>query len=69
MQADIFYESWKYLTSPGVKILEFKSNRRRQDFPKSKIYTNHLNQNILEGGNFWGVQIRGGGGFFHLRKC
>ena len=50
MQADIFYESWKYLTNPGVKILEFKSNRRRQDFPKSKIYTNHLNQNILGGG-------------------
>ena len=50
MQADIFYESWKYLTSPGVKILEFKPNRRRQDFPKSKIYTNHLNQNIFGGG-------------------
>ena len=40
--------------TPGVKILEFKSNRRHQDFAKSKIYTNHSNQNILEGGNFWG---------------
>ena len=59
MQADISYEYWKYLTSPGVKILEFKSNRRHQDFPKSRIYTNHLNQKIFEGGNFWGVQIRG----------
>ena len=44
----------------GVKILEFKSDRRHQDFPKSKICTNHLNQNILGGGViFWGVQIRG----------
>ena len=48
--------------TPRVKIFEFKSNRRHQDFAKSKIYTNHSNQNILEGGNFWGVQIRGGGG-------
>ena len=36
--------------TPGVKILEFKSNRRHQDFPKSKIYTNHSNQNIFGGG-------------------
>ena len=27
--------------TPGVKILEFRSNRGHQDFPKSKIYTNH----------------------------
>ena len=46
--------------TPAVKILEFKSNRRHQDFAKSKIYTNHSNQNILEGGNFLGVQIRRG---------
>ena len=36
--------------TPGVNILEFKSNRRHQDFPKSKIYRNHLNQNIVGGG-------------------
>ena len=40
--------------------MEFKSNRGHQDFPKSKIYTNHSNQNIYGGGNFLGVQIRGG---------
>ena len=51
--------------TPGVKILEFKFNRRHQDFPKSKIYTNHSNQNIFGGGggNFLGVQ------FFGLPKC
>ena len=45
--------------TPGVKILEFKSNRRHQDFPKSKIYTNHSNQNIFGGGrgNFFGGTI------------
>ena len=42
---------------PWGKILEFKSNRRRQDFPKSKLYTNHLNRNIFEGGNFWGYKL------------
>ena len=40
--------------TPGVKILEFKSNRRHQDFAKSKIYTNHSNQNIFGGGKFLG---------------
>ena len=35
--------------TPGVKRLEFKSNRRHQDFPESKIYTNHSNQNIFGG--------------------
>ena len=40
--------------TPGVKILEFKTNRRHQDFPKSKIYTNHSNQNISVGGKFFG---------------
>ena len=46
--------------TPGVKILEFKSNRRHQNFPKSKIYTNHSNQNIFGGGNFWGYKFGGG---------
>ena len=55
--------------SLGVKILEFKCNRRHQDFAKSKIYTNHSNQNIFGGGNFLGVQIRGGVNFFGPRKC
>ena len=41
-------------------MLEFESNRRHQDFSKNKTYTNHPNQNIFGGGNFWGVQIRGG---------
>ena len=55
--------------TPGVKILEFKSNRRHQDFPKSKIYKNHLNQTIFGGGNFFGgVQIRRGVKFFGLPK-
>ena len=31
-----------------------KSNRRQQDFPKCKIYTNHWNQNIIGGGKFLG---------------
>ena len=50
--------------TPGVKVLEFKSNRRHQDFPKNKIYTNHSNQNIFGGVIFFlgGVQIRRGGG-------
>ena len=47
--------------TPGVKILEFKSNSRHQDFSKSKIYTNQSNQNIFGGGNFLGVQIWRGG--------
>ena len=46
---NIFIVKFKNFT-PGVKILEFKSNRRHQDFPKSKIYTNHSNQNIFGGG-------------------
>ena len=46
--------------TPGVKILEFKSNRGHQDFAKSKIYTNHSNENIFGGVIFWGVQIRWG---------
>ena len=54
--------------TPGVKILEFRSNRRHQDFAKSKIYTNHSNQNIFGGGNFLGVQIRGGGKIFWPTK-
>ena len=54
--------------TPEVKILEFKSSKRHQDLAKSKIYTNHLNQNIFGGGNFWGVQIQGGK-LFGLRKC
>ena len=33
--------------------MEFKSNRRHQDFAKSKIYMNHSNQNIFGGGNFF----------------
>ena len=45
---NIFIVKFKKIT-PGVKILGFKSNRRHQDFPKSKIYTNHSSQNILEG--------------------
>ena len=49
-------------STPGVKILEFKSNRRHQDFAKSKIYANHSNQNIFEGGNFLGGTNSGGGG-------
>ena len=55
--------------TPGVKILEFRSNRRHQDFPKSKIYTNHSNQNIFGGGNFLGGTNSGGVKFFGLRKC
>ena len=49
--------------TPGVKSLEFKSNRRHQHFPKSKIYTNHSNQNIffLGGGNFLGSTNSKGG--------
>ena len=42
-----------------------------QDFPKSKIYTNHSNQNIFGGykfGNFLGVQIRRGGKIFRPTK-
>ena len=49
--------------TPGVKILEFKSNRRHQDFPKSKIYTNHSNQNIFGGGYKFG-----GGKIFRATK-
>ena len=53
--------------TPGVKILEFKSNRRHQDFTKSKIYTNH---NIFGGDNFLrGTNSGGGVKFFGLRKC
>ena len=54
--------------SPGVKILGFKSNRRHQDFAKSKIYTNHSNQNILEGVIFWWVQILGAVKSFRATK-
>ena len=50
--------------TPGVKILEFKSNRRHQDFAKSKIYTNHSNQNIFRGGYKFG----GGGKSFRPTK-
>ena len=46
--------------TPGVNILEFKSNRRHQDFAKSKIYTNHWNQNIFGGDNFLGGTNSGG---------
>ena len=46
---NIFIVKFKNFT-PGVKILEFKSNRRHQDVSKSKIYTNHSNQNIFGGG-------------------
>ena len=42
--------------------MEFKSNRRHQDFAKSKIYTNHSNQNIFGGGNFLGGTNSGRGG-------
>ena len=55
--------------TPGVKILEFKSDRRHQDFAKSKIYTNHSNQNIFGGGNFLRGTNSGGVKFFGLRKC
>ena len=53
-----------------VKILESKSNRRHEDFPKSKIYTNHSNQNIFGGGGiiFWGYKFGGGVKFFDLPK-
>ena len=54
--------------TPGVKILEFKSNRRHEDFPKSKISTNHSNQNILGGGNFLGGTNSGGGNVFRPTK-
>ena len=43
--------------------MEFKFNRGHQDFPKSKIYTNHSNQNIFGGGNFLGGTNSGGGNF------
>ena len=54
--------------TPGVKILEFKSNRRHQDFPKSKIYTNHSNKNIFGGGNFLGGTNSEGGKIFRATK-
>ena len=54
--------------TPGVKLLEFKSNRRHQDFPKSKIYTNHSNQNIFGGGNFLGDTNSEGGKIFRPTK-
>ena len=54
--------------TPGVKILEFKSNRRHQDFAKNKIFTNHLNQNIFGGGNFLGGTNWGGGKIFRSTK-
>ena len=41
--------------------MEFKSNRRHQNFAKSKIYTNHSNQNIFGVGNFFGGYKFGGG--------
>ena len=50
------------------KILEFRSSRRHQDFPKIKIYTNHLNQNIFGGGNFLGGTNSGGGKLFPPTK-
>ena len=53
----------------GVKILEFKSNWRHQDFAKSIIYMNHSNQAFLEGSNFWGLRIWGEGKIFWLQKC
>ena len=47
--------------------MEFKFNRRHQDFVKSKIEKNHSNQNIFGGGKFFfggGIQIRLGGKIF-----
>ena len=55
-------------SSPGVKILEFKSNRRHQDFPKSEIYTNYSNQNISGGGKFFGGTNSEGGKIFRPTK-
>ena len=48
--------------------MEFKSNRRHQDVPKSKIYTKHSNQNIFGGGNFLGGTNSGGGKIFRPTK-
>ena len=56
------FSNSKHFT-PGVKILEFKSNRRHQDLAKRKIYTNHSNQNIFGGGNFLGGTNSGGEDF------
>ena len=48
--------------------MESKSNRRHQDFAKSKIYTNHSNQNIFGGGNFLGGTNSEGGIIFRPTK-
>ena len=48
--------------------MEFKSNRRHQDFPKSEIYTNHSNQNISGGGKFFGGTNSEGGEIFRPTK-
>ena len=39
-----------------------------QDYPKSKIYTNHSNQNIFGGGNFFGGTNSEGGEIFRPAK-
>ena len=67
---NIFIVKFKNFT-PGVKILEFKSNRKSQDFLKRKNYMNHSNWNIFGGGIFLrGVNFRGGSNFStHQKKC
>ena len=40
-----------------------------QNFSKSRIYTNHLNWSIFDGGKNLGVQIFGGKNIGPLEKC
>ena len=49
-----------------VKGLKFKSDRKNQDVPKIKIYKNHLNWDILEGGKLF---FGGGSNFRGLSIC
>ena len=54
--------------TPGVKILEFKSNRRHQDFAKVKFTRITGIKTFLKGVIFGGYKF-GGVKFFGLRKC
>ena len=56
-KSHIFIVKFKNFTS-GVKILEFKSNRKSEDFPKGE---NLHSKTFLEGVIFWGEITNLGG--------
>ena len=59
MLNNIFTVEFKHFT-PGVKILEFKSNKKISDFTKNKRNTRITRiMTFLEGGNFWGTKSGG----------